>query len=167
MIKEKSAGVIVFRFHPREGLQFLLLCHHGDYWNFSKGHVERGERDDQAALRELREETGLRDIRLAKNWRQGTSFFFKEKRGEKFELIKKEVIFFLAKVSVGALIRILADKSTGEIINGYAWLDFKIARKYLKFKNLQAILDEANSFILDKVDKFQKMRQKEGSQFNN
>jgi 8-oxo-dGTP diphosphatase len=40
----------------------VLLVHrprHGD-WTFPKGKVEEGETDEQAALREVEEETGLR-----------------------------------------------------------------------------------------------------------
>lgn len=33
-------------------------------WGLPKGHLEEGERTDEAALREVREETGLEDVEL-------------------------------------------------------------------------------------------------------
>lgn len=44
--------------------------------------------------------------------------------------------------------------------NGYGWLDYKTAVKYLKFKSLKSILTEADSYIKDKVDKYKKLNSK-------
>jgi 8-oxo-dGTP pyrophosphatase MutT (NUDIX family) len=44
--------------------RFLLIRDSYGNWGFPKGHVERGERPEDAALREVHEETGLADLRL-------------------------------------------------------------------------------------------------------
>jgi 8-oxo-dGTP pyrophosphatase MutT (NUDIX family) len=58
---ETSAGGVVFR---RDGTRTLILLirdrHHN--WGFPKGHVERGEAPAEAAVREVREETGLSQV---------------------------------------------------------------------------------------------------------
>ncbi len=151
MIHEKSAGVIVFRIHPKEGVQYLLLYHRGTYWNFSKGHVEPKESEAKTALRELKEETGLSNIKLVKGWRQSTHFFFKEDRKGKKELIRKQFILFLAKAPHTVEVRPCSKYSSNEVINGYAWLDYETASKYLKFKNMKEILAEANSYVQDRI----------------
>ena len=137
MIKEKSAGVIVFRRHPQEGLQFLILYHRGNYWNFPKGKLEEGESEMEAALRELKEEAGIDRVRLIDGFRQQTQFFFREERQGKTELIKKSMALYLAEADMGAAPRLSSEH------NGYAWLDAKQAAKFLKFKSLKEIIAAA------------------------
>jgi len=56
-LRRLSCGVLVLN-AQRE----LLLCHvtHQDHWDLPKGGIEMGETPREAALRETREETGLR-----------------------------------------------------------------------------------------------------------
>ena len=147
MIREKSAGVIVYRMHPKGGLQYLVLYMGNNYWNFPKGHVEEGESEAEGALRELEEETGIKNIVLLPDFRQQTHFFFKQERDGNSELIKKDFILYLAEASKDIVVDITDEKGENEIINGYAWMDFKTAIKYLKFKNLKEILAEAEYYI--------------------
>ena len=54
----KACGVIPFRF--KDGMkEYLILQQTNHFWSFPKGHMEPGETEEMAALRELREETGL------------------------------------------------------------------------------------------------------------
>jgi bis(5'-nucleosidyl)-tetraphosphatase len=57
---ELSAGVVVIR-HTAAGCRYLLLRAYG-YWDFPKGVVEAGEAPLETARREVREETGIRDL---------------------------------------------------------------------------------------------------------
>jgi len=56
---QAAGGVPMRRRH--DGVVEVLLVHRPRYldWTFPKGKVQDGERDEDAALRELREETGL------------------------------------------------------------------------------------------------------------
>lgn len=56
---EKSCGVIPYRI-VRGDTEFLLVFEHASQcWSFPKGHMEMGELEEETALRELQEETGL------------------------------------------------------------------------------------------------------------
>ena len=55
----KSCGVIPFR-RNGETKEYLLILQSNDCWSFPKGHMEPGEQEEETALRELLEETGLR-----------------------------------------------------------------------------------------------------------
>jgi len=57
----RAAGGLVRR-RGAGGAAEILLVHRPAYddWSFPKGKLEDGERDDEAALREVEEETGLR-----------------------------------------------------------------------------------------------------------
>ena len=66
-------------------------------WSLPKGHVEPGERDDQAAVREVREETGIQGEVLAP---LGTIDFWFMAEGRR---IHKTVHHFLMRATGGAL----------------------------------------------------------------
>lgn len=55
---QKACGVIPYR-TGHNGTEFLVLLQNNNCWSFPKGHAEAGETEEQTALRELKEETGL------------------------------------------------------------------------------------------------------------
>jgi 8-oxo-dGTP pyrophosphatase MutT (NUDIX family) len=57
----RAAGGIVRR-RREDGTDEILVVHRPAYddWSFPKGKLEPGEREDEAAIREVEEETGLR-----------------------------------------------------------------------------------------------------------
>ncbi|RMD45858.1 MAG: NUDIX hydrolase [Aquificota bacterium] len=55
---EFSAGGVVYR-KNEEGKLEILLIRVKTRWSFPKGNIEKGEPKDQAALREVKEETGV------------------------------------------------------------------------------------------------------------
>lgn len=64
--KTESAGGVVM--YKNEGKTFVLLARHKGKkkWVLPKGHLEKGETAEQAALREIQEETGAQDIKIIK-----------------------------------------------------------------------------------------------------
>ncbi len=57
-----SAGVVVVNMAPGAALYLLLRAYRN--WDFPKGLVEPGEQPFDAALREVREETGLTNLQF-------------------------------------------------------------------------------------------------------
>ncbi|MFA5127099.1 MAG: transcription antitermination factor NusB [Patescibacteria group bacterium] len=62
-IKEVSAGGMIYR-RADDGYYFVLVLDAYGKWTFPKGHVEDGESQEQAALREIKEETNLKNLKV-------------------------------------------------------------------------------------------------------
>ena len=83
-----AARVAVYIALVNDGRIFLLRRANTGYrdgeWAMPAGHVESGETPEQAALRELREETGVSAAleRAAKKWKP----VFRETRARHFEI---------------------------------------------------------------------------------
>jgi 8-oxo-dGTP pyrophosphatase MutT (NUDIX family) len=99
--RDVSAGVIVF--HRADGIcRFLLLRSNQTkrpLWEFPKGAVDKGETLFDAALRELREETGLRpeDIRIVPGFERRETYRFTAGDGSSRTAIRKQVTYYLAE----------------------------------------------------------------------
>jgi len=136
--QEIASGLIIFR-RNREGLKFLLLYHGNGYWNFPKGKLEKEERSFRAALREVREETGLaeRDLKIVRNFKAYERFSFRRNRQKIFKI----VILYLAETDKHR-IRISDEHS------GYGWFSFSESRKLLaKYKENLMIVSNAYAFL--------------------
>ena len=98
MKKEFSAGVIVYYeelVNDRIARMYLLLYYRHGYWDLPKGKLEKDETNLQAAIRELKEETGL-EAMLLPGFEQSLSYMFKDPSGE---LVHKTVTFFVGIVN--------------------------------------------------------------------
>jgi len=141
-MREISAGFLIFRKTP-EGRKFLILYHRGSYWNFPKGKIESEEKSFQTAVRELKEETGIRsnEIKIIPNFKTSEKFAFWRREGNKNSRVFKIVIFYLAETRKKEI------KLSPEH-EGYGWFCFKDAMKILeKYKDSQRVLKEVNSFL--------------------
>ena len=137
MPPEKSAGVLVFR--DRKLPLFLLLHYEEGHWDFPKGHLEKGEGLKEAALRELKEETGISDVKLLPGFRKTIRYFYKLKDGR---TSLKFVTFFLAKTKkTNAKVRLSSEHV------GYTWLPYEKAVEKLTYKTARGVLAEGNKFL--------------------
>jgi len=141
---EKSAGAVIFR--KEGGKIYYLLLHYPsnakaprEYWDFPKGHIEKGENLEETAKREVEEETGLKDLKLIEGFKEWIKYFFKFKEKNIFKI----VTFFLAETKTKEV------KVSFEHI-GFKWLPYEEAIEKLTFKNAKEILKKANEFISKK-----------------
>lgn len=135
MHAERSAGVIVFRESAR-GREYLLLDY-GKYWEYPKGHVEPGETDARAAIRELKEETGIDDLTLIDGFGEEIRYFF---RPHGKGLVQKSVVFFLG------LTRAKEIHLSHEHVGG-KFFPLELALRQVKFASSKAVLRKADEFL--------------------
>jgi len=83
-MQEKSCGMIVFNKN-----KVLLVHHNKGHWGFPKGHVEENETEQETAIRETLEETGV-DVEIISNFRKVITYKPKENS-------IKDVVFFIGK----------------------------------------------------------------------
>jgi len=140
MEKVISAGIIIFRRTPA-GPKFLLLYRGRGTWDYPRGRMEGEERSWQTALREVREETGLRagDLKWQSNFKVYEKFpYTKKGTGEK---VFKIIIFYLAETEKPKIVISWEHE-------GYGWFSFNEAQKLLsKFKNRVEILKKVRERI--------------------
>jgi 8-oxo-dGTP pyrophosphatase MutT (NUDIX family) len=142
MLVEKSAGAVVFR--KENGIKFLLLKYKfkSEYWDFPRGNIEKGEKAEDTAKREIEEETGIKDLKFLKNFKQKVKWFYRREN----KLISKEVIYFLAQTDEKE-VRISEENV------GYEWLSYEEALSKLK-PTSQKVLKEAMKFLLGSLLSF-------------
>lgn len=73
----RNAGIVVFNRHGK-----VLLCKRNDVadsWQFPQGGIEKDETPSEAALRELKEETSLENVKLVCTLQQPVRYRFPER----------------------------------------------------------------------------------------
>lgn len=130
---EKSCGAVIYR-KNHNNLEFLTISHRSDgHWGFPKGHVEKGEKEKETAIREIYEETGLQ-VNLIDGFR--ATALYSPKEG-----IMKEVIFFLAKAQEQS-VHIQLDE-----VKDYKWASFQHTKQLLSYESSKEVLEQVYEFI--------------------
>jgi 8-oxo-dGTP pyrophosphatase MutT (NUDIX family) len=120
---EKSCGVLPYR-TIHGGREFLLVWEHfSQCWSLPKGHMEMDETEQQTALRELLEETGL-TAKLDSSKKASIEYPISD-------VARKQVVFFLGQVSGEISLR------EGEIDN-FRWVTADQLQDFLFPDTVQA-----------------------------
>ncbi len=142
-VREVSAGGVIYRRNSNE--HEVALIHVRHRWGLPKGHVEEGERDEQAALREVREETGLEGKLIRKLGEIRYSFRDKTKSDEPVR-INKRVHFFLLRYLKGDV------RDHDHEVDDARWFPIDQAMKLLKFATERKMLHRAAAVITARSD---------------
>ncbi len=134
----KSAGFVVYRQRGRGAPLFLLVRskRYGE-WGFPKGALERGETGSEAAVRELGEETGIRDFFAVRGFYAAYRYSFA--RGGKS--VAERVVLYLACTDTRKVA--LSSEHTA-----YRWLPYQEAFQALTFPNARALLTRARAHLV-------------------
>lgn len=137
MRREISAGGVVFHINPAQGpggkkkAEVLLIKDSYGRWALPKGLVEEGETNEQAALREISEETGLKQLKIIE--KLGEIKYFYHLKGED---ISKMVIFYLVEAKDTEL------KHEWEITEA-KWFSPEEALATIEYANTKALVKKA------------------------
>ncbi len=131
---ERSAGAVVF--HEAGATRRYLLLLNASRWDFPKGNMEAGETELQTVLREVGEETGLKELAIVQGFRKVIRYFYR-RDGKN---IHKEVIYFLAKTPDDR-VKISFEHQ------GFGWFGYQEAMKRASYDNSRATLAEAERYL--------------------
>ena len=134
-----SAGGVLY--DPQQKKVYLIYKKERDEWLLPKGHIEEGEGVEEAALREIREETGFSDIELVRDGLLGKTEFEFELDGEK---AFKVVYYYLTEL--------LSDRfsETKERENeglGGQWFDLSEAIELAKHDDIKKVLEKSELLV--------------------
>lgn len=136
---ETSAGGVVFRRAPAD-VRVLLIRDPYENWGLPKGHLEADETPEQAALREVAEETGLVQLDLVE--RLPTIDWYFRDRGR---LIHKFCHFYLVESRTGEPV-----PQHDEGITACVWCGIDAALDRVSYANAREVIRAAGR-ILDRL----------------
>ena len=133
MQHEKSCGAIVYRkFHGNIEL-LLIKTQNGGHWSLPKGHAESAETEDETAVREIMEETGISVI-LDTSFRHVITYAPKKET-------TKDVVYFLARA-------VTYDYTPQEEeIAQIKWVEINHAATLLSYDNDRQLVSQAKEQI--------------------
>jgi len=129
---ERSAGGVVVRV-VQGSARILLIRDPYDRWGLPKGHLEGNEDEAEAALREVHEETGLRDLSLGPDL--GRIDWHFRLRGRR---IHKYCRFYLMSSPRGE-----TRPQVAEGITECRWFSLTEAARQVDYENARGILERA------------------------
>lgn len=146
MPREKSAGAVIFR-RGDGSIYYLLLHYEAGHWDFPKGNIEQGEKEEETMKREVKEETGIEDIKITEGFKEYIKYFYRSNYGlsetekKKAPWTFKIVIYYLAETKTKEV------KISFEHL-GYQWFPYEEALERITYKNAKEILKKANEYLV-------------------
>src|SRR5918999_5539398 len=128
----RASGVVVYYLEQDEPNFLLLRSRRDRSWGFPKGHLLEGEALLSGAMRELWEETGIREVSLVSGFTEHVTY--RVNRAGRFR--QKTVTYFLGRVETSA-VRLSDEHSE------HRWAVVEDARKILTFENLRTLVTRA------------------------
>jgi len=144
MKKVFSAGGVVFRSHKKNIEIALIKDGYGKY-GLPKGHIEKGESKEETAVREVEEETALKNIKLL-DYLGEVRYISKisiYKSSIKENLEDKIVYYYLMNVSDKEVCTPQKEEGIEEVI----WVDVDSVLQKIDYLNIKEVIERAISLI--------------------
>jgi 8-oxo-dGTP pyrophosphatase MutT (NUDIX family) len=134
-VNQVSAGGVAYRTHDGQVEIALISVGEARRWQLPKGTVEKDETNEAAAVREVREETGIQTEVVSQIDR--IEYWFYSVSGGKRTRHHKYVYFFLLRALSGDV------RDHDHEVNESRWVEINAALEMLKFENERKILQRA------------------------
>lgn len=131
VVREPTAGGIVFRHNPKsKEIEILLIQDAKDRWTIPKGHIEEGETAKDTAEREIREETGLQEVKMY-NWLGKINFRYR--RQQSLVLMTTDIFLVEARGDTDAT-------KPEDWMNGIKWFKAAEALDKIEYEDIGKII---------------------------
>ena len=130
IVREPTAGGIVFRRDEKNGIEILLIQDAKDRWTIPKGHIEEGETAQQTAKREIGEETGLTNTEVL-GWLG--KIHFRYRRLDKLVLMTTQIYLMRALGDTDAI-------QKEEYMNGIKWFSFHDSLEAIEYEDIGKLM---------------------------
>lgn len=130
IVREPTAGGIVFRRNKDGEVEILLIQDAKDRWTIPKGHIEEGETAQQTAKREIGEEAGLHDTEVL-GWLG--KIHFRYRRIDRLVLMTTQIYLVRAKGDTNAI-------KKEDWMNGIKWFRFHDALDVIEYEDIGKLM---------------------------
>ena len=130
IVREPTAGGIVFRRDEKGALEILLIQDAKDRWTIPKGHIEEGETAVQTAKREIGEEAGLLEVDML-GWLG--KIHFRYRRIDKLVLMTTQIYLVRAKGDTNAI-------QKEDWMNDIKWFKFHDALDAIEYEDIGKLM---------------------------
>ena len=130
IVREPTAGGIVFRRDENRKLEILLIQDAKDRWTIPKGHIEEGETAVQTAKREIGEEAGLMEVDML-GWLG--KIHFRYRRIDKLVLMTTQIYLVRAKGDTNAI-------QKEDWMNDIRWFKFHDALDEIEYEDIGKLM---------------------------
>ena len=129
VVREPTSGGMIFRRNQKGEVEILLIQDAKNRWTIPKGHIEEGETARQTAEREIREETGRKEMKVL-NWLGKINFRYR--RVSSLVLMTTEIFLVQAKGDTDSL-------KPEDWMNGIGWFKANDALDKVEYEDINKI----------------------------
>lgn len=130
VVREPTAGGIVYRRNKKNEIEILLIQDSKDRWTIPKGHIEEGETAQETAVREIGEEAGLGDVEVI-CWLG--KIHFRYRRLTTLVLMTTQIYLVRAKGDTNNI-------KKEDWMNGIQWFSFNEALDRIEYEDIGKLM---------------------------
>lgn len=133
---EKSCGAVIYTVDNGDLKYLAIQSKRHREWGLVKGHTEPGETEEETAVREVREETGL-EIRIEDDFRTVIQY-------NPAPDVHKDAVYFLAEVGLVPI------RMQPEEVTDYRWGSYEEILALLPYETNKQVLQTAHQYLTEK-----------------